>query len=430
MDFSLMNGYEFERFISALVEHLGFKAEQTALSGDGGIDIYAYCDKPLLHGNYLIQCKNWKKPVGEPQVRDLYGVVMSKHANKGILITTSSFTDQAVAFANGLNIELIDGKALNNLIADYDNTLSINYVKEISSFSEDESFEKERFIYLKKRVESNRDYNSYEEYLAFLLSYMVPQCFVPQRFRLVKKGIDIEIINMCDDIINRFCKRGKGAKEKRNEHLFIKSYICFITGKLATCIECMNDIGLFLFNLRADSFVPCRTALFGSPLGINSNKQQKDSIFLDNAGIFGNVYLIEDSIRKEVMVSNLLILMNTIEANNDLANFETFIAKGISKQVFKCSERSQVESAKVIQYLANYSMEAINQTNRRETVNNKGYKWYPYYFSLVKGDEFSINYVCYGNRAIDIQRSLVDNWDNIETIKKDVNHIAHVLGFI
>jgi hypothetical protein len=130
------------------------------------------------------------------------------------------------------------------------------------------------------------------------------------------------------------------------------------------------------------------------------------------------------------MVSNLLILMNTIEANNDLANFETFIAKGISKQVFKCSERSQVESAKVIQYLANYSMEAINQTNRRETVNNKGYKWYPYYFSLVKGDEFSINYVCYGNRAIDIQRSLVDNWDNIETIKKDVNHIAHVLGFI
>lgn len=110
MDFSTKNGYEFEKYITELLSNLGFQAQQTSLSGDGGVDIYAYYDKPFLKGNYLIQCKNWTYPVGQPQVRDLFGVVMSRRANKGVLVTTSSFTEQAKEFANGLNIELIDGK--------------------------------------------------------------------------------------------------------------------------------------------------------------------------------------------------------------------------------------------------------------------------------------------------------------------------------
>lgn len=48
MDFSSMNGYEFEKYITGLLSNLGFQAQQTSLSGDGGVDIYAYYDKPFL----------------------------------------------------------------------------------------------------------------------------------------------------------------------------------------------------------------------------------------------------------------------------------------------------------------------------------------------------------------------------------------------
>ena len=190
MDFSKMNGYEFERFITSLLFKLGFKARQTSLSGDGGVDIEAIYDKPLFKGLYLIQCKNWANPVGQPQVRDLYGVVMSRRANKGVLITTSSFTDQAKQFAEGLNIELIDGRLLNEIIASVESSESATIVPHDLGFLDNESFEKDRYTYLKNKLESNRDYNSYEEFLAFLLSYVQP-C----SFSLLKQGLDKEIIS-------------------------------------------------------------------------------------------------------------------------------------------------------------------------------------------------------------------------------------------
>ncbi|MFQ5885722.1 MAG: DNA translocase FtsK, partial [Anaerolineae bacterium] len=62
--------------------------------------------------------KNWTKPVGAPVVRDLYGVITAENANKGILITTSRFTDSARAFAEGKPLELIDGQMWSDLLAE------------------------------------------------------------------------------------------------------------------------------------------------------------------------------------------------------------------------------------------------------------------------------------------------------------------------
>lgn len=62
--------------------------------------------------------------VGEPPIRDLYGVVMSENANKGILITTSNFTSSAISFANDKPIELIDGQILQQLLAKYNIAIS------------------------------------------------------------------------------------------------------------------------------------------------------------------------------------------------------------------------------------------------------------------------------------------------------------------
>lgn len=114
-----LSGVEFERVCQQLVEKMGFETETTKASGDGGIDLIAYNHQPLLSGKYIIQCKRYTGSVGEPIIRDLYGVVMSERANKGILMTTGTFTKSAINFADGKPIELIDGIAMQNLFSQY-----------------------------------------------------------------------------------------------------------------------------------------------------------------------------------------------------------------------------------------------------------------------------------------------------------------------
>ncbi len=114
-----LSGVEFEKVCQQLVENMGFETETTKASGDGGIDLIAYNHQPLLSGKYIIQCKRYSGSVGEPIIRDLYGVVMSERANKGILMTTGTFTKSAIGFADGKPIELIDGVVMQNLLSEY-----------------------------------------------------------------------------------------------------------------------------------------------------------------------------------------------------------------------------------------------------------------------------------------------------------------------
>ncbi|MBI5492764.1 MAG: restriction endonuclease [Deltaproteobacteria bacterium] len=115
----MTNGLDFERQVHALLKKMGFEAEVTKASGDGGVDIIAQSKDHIISGRYVIQCKDWSKPVGEPPIRDLYGVVTAENANKGILITTSIFTAPALKFAEGKPLELIDGTKFNQLLTKY-----------------------------------------------------------------------------------------------------------------------------------------------------------------------------------------------------------------------------------------------------------------------------------------------------------------------
>jgi len=113
----ISKGIFFEQECKAVLEKMGFSCETTKISGDGGIDLRAHSNQPFFSGIYIIQCKDWKnRPVGEKEIRDLYGTITSERANKGILITSSYFTKAALSFAQGKNIELIDGNKLNKLI--------------------------------------------------------------------------------------------------------------------------------------------------------------------------------------------------------------------------------------------------------------------------------------------------------------------------
>jgi restriction system protein len=61
----------------------------------------------------LVQCKRWTgKSVGVSVVRELYGIMAAEKADEGILVTTSSFTQDTKSFVVGKPIQLIDGTRL------------------------------------------------------------------------------------------------------------------------------------------------------------------------------------------------------------------------------------------------------------------------------------------------------------------------------
>jgi Holliday junction resolvasome RuvABC ATP-dependent DNA helicase subunit len=116
-----LSGQDFERLITTLLTRMGFQAEMTKTTGDGGIDIIAMLDKPIYGGRYLFQCKRFAPDnlIGAPTVRDFYGAVTADRAVKGVFITTSDFTLQAREFGERVGVELINLPQLRKLFFEY-----------------------------------------------------------------------------------------------------------------------------------------------------------------------------------------------------------------------------------------------------------------------------------------------------------------------
>lgn len=114
---SQQKGLAFEGKCMKWLQLEGFDVRSTSITGDGGVDAIAIYNKPVVGGTYVVQCKNWGKPVDEPTVRDLCGVVEKWKAVKGILISNSGFTSSAHSFAKGMRLELVDGHQLDYLLS-------------------------------------------------------------------------------------------------------------------------------------------------------------------------------------------------------------------------------------------------------------------------------------------------------------------------
>lgn len=125
-NFAVLTPIQFEEFCKTILENAGFEVETTKTVGDGGIDLIAIRKEIFTAGKYIVQCKRYEGSVGEPVLRDLYGVVTAEKANKGILMTTGSFTASAVAFASDKPLELIDGKELEKLSENVIATTPVN----------------------------------------------------------------------------------------------------------------------------------------------------------------------------------------------------------------------------------------------------------------------------------------------------------------
>jgi len=113
----------FERFCQALLREAGFtEVVVTGKSGDGGIDgCGTLAVNPLVSFKVLFQCKRFKDVVGPGLIRDFRGAMQGR-ADKGIFLTTGSFTSEARREANrdgAAPIELIDSEKLISLMEQF-----------------------------------------------------------------------------------------------------------------------------------------------------------------------------------------------------------------------------------------------------------------------------------------------------------------------
>ena len=185
MNFDMLTGYEFEEYIAQLFKSKGFDVQKTSYSHDGGIDLIATFNEPIFSGKYIIQCKKYTDTmVGQPTIRDLYGVVMSEHANKGILITTSDFTDEARTFANNKNIELINGTLLKQIAPINSETSHHNELIE--------GFNYDRYKYLMDKVgETPTDPRAYNDAINFLKTYVMENAPFISQLKILDKILDL-----------------------------------------------------------------------------------------------------------------------------------------------------------------------------------------------------------------------------------------------
>lgn len=106
----------FERVSQRLLRESGFeRVLVTGRSGDGGIDGHGILQvNPFVSFTVLFQCKRYAGAVSASQVRDFRGAMMGR-ADKGIIITTGTFTTEATKEARrdgAPPIELVDGETL------------------------------------------------------------------------------------------------------------------------------------------------------------------------------------------------------------------------------------------------------------------------------------------------------------------------------
>lgn len=117
----------FERIVVDLLVAMGYggsvddAGKVVGKSGDGGIDGIIKQDKLGLDVIY-VQAKRWQDVVGSPEIMKFSGSLTKRHASRGVFITTSTFTKDALEFVEAMpqKIVLVDGKQLTSLMFEND----------------------------------------------------------------------------------------------------------------------------------------------------------------------------------------------------------------------------------------------------------------------------------------------------------------------
>jgi len=116
----------FEKLVVELLVKMGYggsirdAAKVVGGTSDEGIDGVIKEDRLGLDTIY-VQAKKWQGPVGRPKLKEFVGALKGQKANKGVFITTSKFTNDAIDYASKIDskVVLIDGEQLAEFMIDF-----------------------------------------------------------------------------------------------------------------------------------------------------------------------------------------------------------------------------------------------------------------------------------------------------------------------
>ncbi|QOW47645.1 MULTISPECIES: restriction endonuclease [Acinetobacter] len=114
----------FEQLVVDLLVAMGYggshqdAAQAIGKTNDGGIDGVISEDRLGLDKIY-IQAKRWENTVGRPDIQQFKGALADQVAKKGVFITTSNFSKEAIDSAKKSGIVLIDGDKLTSLMIEF-----------------------------------------------------------------------------------------------------------------------------------------------------------------------------------------------------------------------------------------------------------------------------------------------------------------------
>jgi restriction system protein len=128
----------FEELVLDVLSAMGYggsredAAERLGRTGDEGVDGVIREDTLGLDLIY-VQAKKWANSVGRPEIQRFVGALHGQRASKGVFITTSSFSREAVSYADGVSprVILVDGPELAQLMIDHGVGVSVATTYEI-----------------------------------------------------------------------------------------------------------------------------------------------------------------------------------------------------------------------------------------------------------------------------------------------------------
>lgn len=135
----------FENLVVDLMLAMGYggsrkdAGQATQYTQDGGIDGVIKEDKLGLEMIYLQAKRYTNKTVGRPDIQAFAGALDMHRAKKGVFITTSSFSKDALEYVGLIDkrIVLVDGKQLTELMLTHNLGVSIKQVFEVKALDSD-----------------------------------------------------------------------------------------------------------------------------------------------------------------------------------------------------------------------------------------------------------------------------------------------------
>lgn len=116
-----LDGPRFEHFVAHLMEAMGYRAQITPVSGDGGVDVIAHRDPLGLEPPIIkVQCKRVLGSIGAPDVQKLSGSLAPGGSELGLFITLGTFSKDAVHLGRTRqDLRLVNGSEFVDLVLEH-----------------------------------------------------------------------------------------------------------------------------------------------------------------------------------------------------------------------------------------------------------------------------------------------------------------------